>query len=775
MLSDARSLKALKKLPLLLNIDPELWEVLVPHISFNTLSEGQTLFDAGRQSQNLYIVIYGELALHMPCSVVGETFYLQSRTKGDTAGDFAVLNGGAHLVSAVAVKSTRVAMFPRFAFDKLADINSDILAHVYDVAAELSRRVTLASAYLELFGDMSRETMNALLEKTRIRHYQSGQKVFSEGDEPDGLYVNLSGKLIVETINSQGEIVRIAQVQAPETVGELALLTNTRRSATVIAARVSTVASLQRHEFDRLIAPNASMMIRLSKLVVKRTLANSRNETSTARDRNFVLVPLDSRLPLRRFVHQLKNAMRGLGTSFSLSSHTFDTLYGRTGASLTTFQDVFNSAISEWLDDKENRFDSLIYVADKTWTPWTRRCINRADRIILVASAKPSNTAELREIEDHLNELFDGVRVRPKIDLVLLHPVDTVRPQNTARWLEPRELDSYHHVRLNDNRHFMRVARRLCSVGKGLVLSGGGARGYAHLGVHKLIEEQDLQLDYIGGSSMGALLGASMAMGSTYDQIKELSATFANKKALFDYTLPLASLMKSTKLSSFCRRVYGDQRIEDLWTPFFCVSSNLADGREVVHDRGPLWKIIRTTISLPGVFSPVPTANGDLLIDGAVLNTFPVDVMVQRLGGKGFIIGVNVSQISEQFNYYDFGTSLSGWRVLLSRLNPFEPSIKIPRIAETLLRSTDIKSIERLNEARSAIDVLIEPNVRAISLLDFKSFELISKIGYYEANRVFFDHGMCTSLPDPPDLPLEIKTGSPHRQYAGDRFYRTNS
>ncbi|MFK7860114.1 MAG: cyclic nucleotide-binding domain-containing protein [Granulosicoccus sp.] len=756
-MSDARAIKALKKLPLLKDIETTLWETLVPHISFTTLKEGEHLFEAGRQSKYLYMVVDGELALHMPCRSTGETFFLQSRYKGNTAGDFAVLNGGEHLVTAVSVKKSRVAQFPQFAFEKLVDINSAILAHIYDVAADLSRRVTLAGAYLELFGDLSHPTMDALLEKTTVRHFHSGQTLFEEGDEPDGLYVIVSGKLIVETVNNIGETHRIAEVDAPETVGELALLADTQRTATVIAARESTIALLGRPDFDRLIAPNAAMLMRLSKLVVRRHVANTRQETITASDRNFVVIPMDSRLPLRRFILQLKNGMRELGSALTLNSRSFDTLYGRTGASLTEFDDVFNSAIAEWLDDKENRFDSMIYVADENWTTWTRRCVNRADRILLVSSAKPDNGAELREVEHQLNTSFDGARVRPKIDLILLHPAETVSPRSTARWLEPRELDAYYHVRMNDKLHFSRLARRLTNSAKGLVLSGGGARGYAHLGVHRLIEEQEIQLDYIGGSSMGALLGASMAMGHSYSHIKQLSATFANKSALFDYTLPLASLMKSAKLTQFCLTVYGEQRIEDLWTPFFCVSSNLADGREVIHDRGPLWKIVRTTISLPGVFSPVPTANGDLLIDGAVLNTFPVDIMKERLGGKGFIIGVNVSQMSEQFNYYDFGTTLSGWRVFLSRINPFEASIKIPRIAETLLRSTDIKSIERLNEARSSLDILIEPNVRAISLLDFKSYELISQIGYREACRVLNRHGLCDVRVDDYELPLSIK------------------
>ncbi|MFK8082437.1 MAG: cyclic nucleotide-binding domain-containing protein [Granulosicoccus sp.] len=758
-MSDARAIKALKKLPLLKSIDSALWETLVPHISFTTLTDGETLFQAGSQSQNLYMVVDGELALHMPCRASGETFFLQSRYKGNTAGDFAVLNAGEHLVTAVAAKKSRIAQFPRLAFEKLVDIDSGILAHVYDVAAELSRRVTLAGAYLNLFGDLSHITMNALLAKTSVRHFHSGQTLFEEGDEPDGLYVIVSGKLIVEAVNSLGETRRIAEVEGPETVGELALLAGTQRTATVIAARESTIAILGRADFDVLIAPNADMLMRLSRLVVRRHVANARQETPTASDRNFVVMPMDADLPLRRFVLQLKNGMRETGSAATLNSRSFDTLYGRTGASLTDFDDAFNSAIAEWLDDKENRFDAMIYVADKDWSTWTRRCVNRADRILLVGSAKTDNSAELRDVEHHLNTLFDGARVRPKIDLVLLHSPDTISPHSTARWLEPRELDAYYHARLNDTRHFARLARRLTNSAKGLVLSGGGARGYAHLGVQRLFEEQGIELDYIGGSSMGALLGASMAMGHSYHHIRQLSATFANKSALFDYTLPLASLMKSAKLSRFCRSVYKEQRIEDLWTPFFCVSSNLADGQEVVHDRGPLWKIVRTTVSLPGVFSPVPTANGDLLIDGAVLNTFPVDIMKERLGGKGYIIGVNVSQLSEQFNYYDFGTTLSGWRVFLSRINPFETAIKIPRIAETLLRSTDIKSIERLNDARNSLDILIEPNVRAISLLDFKSYELISQIGYREACRVLNRHGLTDVNREKYDMPLDVQVG----------------
>lgn len=740
--SESKLLKTLQRLPLVRSIDAQRWESLIPHISFSDMAQGDVLFSQGNKSEELFMVIDGEIQLCLPNKDESTHFYLHSRCKGETAGDFAVVNGGTHLVSAVAAKKSKVARFPRVAFELLADIDPGILAHVYDTAAELSRRVMLAKVFIDMFGDINTETMNALLDSTVIRHYTSGEVLIEEGDEADGLHIVVSGRLQVETLNGENNTVVLAEVRAPETVGELALMSDSVRTATVYAIRESTVAFLKKDMFDELIAKRPDMLMPLSKLVVQRHVEKSRRVHAKAKDQTIAIIPLDHKLPLRRFLHQLKREMRCFGNPLLLDARAFDTLYGKKGVAQTNFADVFNSAIAEWLDDKENSYQEILYLADPVMSSWTKRCINRADRIILLADADKENTSKLRDIEHELRAMLSNARYHRKVDLVLLHAKDTMQPSHTARWLRKRELNAYHHIRIDDVDHMARLARRICGCARGIVFSGGGARGYAHLGVQKLIEEHEINIDYIGGSSMGGLLGASMAMGQNTENINSLSAVFANKKALFDYTLPLASLLKSAKLTRFCHEVYGESRIEDLWIPFFCVSSNLADGKEVVHDRGPLWRVVRSTISLPGIFSPVPTPSGQLLIDGAVLNTFPVDIMHEQLGGRGSIIGVNVSQIVEIRAYYNYGTSLSGWQVLLSRLNPFAKNIRIPRLVETLLRSTDIKSIIRLNETKAMLDVLIEPNVSEIPLMEFKSYKRISEIGYKAAEKVFKEHGL---------------------------------
>jgi len=565
---DLKHIKALKKLPLVKSIDQKRWDVLEQHISFAELAENEVLFNEGNKSENLFMIVEGEIGLHLPSQNSQEQFYLHSRCKGDTAGDFAVLNGGSHLVNAIAAKPTCVARFPRIAFELLADIDPNLLAHVYDTAAELSRRVMLAKVFLDMFGEIDTDTMNQLLDRTEIKHFTSGEVVINEGDEADGLNIVISGRLQVETVNENKNTIVLAEVRAPETVGELALLSDSVRSATVYATRESTVAFLKKEHFNELIAQRPNMLMPLSQLIVQRHVEKSRRVHQPTKDQSIAIIPLDRKLPLRRFLHQLKREMRSIGNPLLLDARSFDTLYGKKGAANTEFSDVFNSAVAEWLDDKENNFQELLYLTDPTWSAWTKRCINRADRIILLADGSPENESKLREIEHDLRNMLKNARYNRRVDLVLLHEKSTVEPSRTARWLRKRDLNAYHHIRVDDGSHMARLARRICGCARGIVFSGGGARGYAHLGVQRVIEEYGIEIDYVGGSSMGGLLGASMAMGQKTKDIDDLSAIFANKKAIFDYTLPLASLLKSAKLTRFCHEVFGEKRIEDLWLPY---------------------------------------------------------------------------------------------------------------------------------------------------------------------------------------------------------------
>jgi predicted acylesterase/phospholipase RssA len=318
-------------------------------------------------------------------------------------------------------------------------------------------------------------------------------------------------------------------------------------------------------------------------------------------------------------------------------------------------------------------------------------------------------------------------------ELVLLHPETTHRPSGTASWLAGRHLHAHHHVRRGDQGHVRRLARRLAGRALGLVLSGGAARGFAHVGVLRAIEEQGIEVDLIGGTSMGSLIGGGYAMDRGPDEYLELAEQFANPKRLFDYTLPFTSLMASKKVTRVMREVFGDIRIEDLWRPFFCVASNLTRAEAVIDRTGPLWEAVRASIAIPGIFTPILRGN-DVLVDGGAMNNFPVDVMV-RLSEGGPVIGSNVCPLWESIRRYEFGPSISGWRVLWSRLNPFSPAMKVPSLLGCLMRAQEIRSVSGLRHSESLASVMIRPDVSAFAVLDFAAYEPIIEIGYEVARE----------------------------------------
>jgi CRISPR-associated DxTHG motif protein len=232
---------------------------------------------------------------------------------------------------------------------------------------------------------------------------------------------------------------------------------------------------------------------------------------------------------------------------------------------------------------------------------------------------------------------------------------------------------------------------------------------------------------------MGALMGGGWAAGLTPKSGMELAARMANPQYLLDRTLPFTSVMASEKVTAAIREVMGDRQIEDLWRPFFCVSTNLSIAEPVIHERGSLWRAVRASIALPGVFTPILNEKNEVLVDGGVMNNFPVDILASR-GEFGLIIGCNVSPRREKPSTYELGESLSGWRVLRNRLNPFAKRLHVPSLPGIMLRTVEVNSLYHRKEVERLADILIEPDTHGFNFLDFAAYRTLEQLGY-EAGR----------------------------------------
>jgi predicted acylesterase/phospholipase RssA len=328
-------------------------------------------------------------------------------------------------------------------------------------------------------------------------------------------------------------------------------------------------------------------------------------------------------------------------------------------------------------------------------------------------------------------------------DLIIVHPAGATMPGGTARWLTGRQIGAHHHVRDGSREDFGRLARSISGRAVSLVLSGGGARGLAHIGVMRALEEARIPVDIVGGASFGALMAAFRARGDHAGAVREAVQRFLiDRGSPIDLTAPATALTGGKRIVSMLRDGFGDLPIEDLWHPFFCVSSNLTKGCLQIHSTGPVWQAVRASISIPGLFPPVNAGDGDVLVDGAVMNNLPVDVM-RSMNGGGPVLAVSLrgefSLRSEDLPHHG---ELSGWRVFGRRFNPLASTMKLPGLIDILLRTTEVGSVQSSRTMEEQADLVFHPEVDDVGLLDFSAVDRLVDAGYRNAVEVLEDGGM---------------------------------
>ncbi len=287
---------------------------------------------------------------------------------------------------------------------------------------------------------------------------------------------------------------------------------------------------------------------------------------------------------------------------------------------------------------------------------------------------------------------------------------------------------SIFHVRRGQQADLARLARILTGNAVSLVLGGGGARGFAHIGVLRALEELDIPVDMVGGTSMGAPIAGFVAQGSGVGEVNARAGKAYRN--IIDFTLPLVSLIAGERITASIKQQTGSWDIEDYWLPFFCVSTNLTTGQLVVHRRGESWRAIRSSVSIPGVLPPVPV-DGALLVDGAVLNNLPVDVM-REMNPFGTVIAVDVTPPMGPTARSDYGAGLSGWRVLANKLLPWREASAVPGMASTILQATvagsELKRQQILEQ--NLADVYLNINVEGVGMLQFDARDEAAQLGY---------------------------------------------
>jgi len=563
-----------------------------------------------------------------------------------------------------------------------------------------------------LLKELSEASLKRLLGQATWFGLPGGTLLPRDGENRRALFLVVTGSLGAFVENIKGERRLAAHVLAGETVGEMSLVSGELPNAEFVALRDTELLRISRDGFEALMARHPHVVLNLMRVLVRRVQEALRRPAESP-PKTIAIVPLQEGLADEPVARRLADALIEMGSNAGI----LESDAAEHGA--------------DWFNAFETAHDVVIYRGDTPNSAWTQLCIRQADRVFLLAYADRPMSRRPLEMPAF------KARTGGLPELLLLHR--GAGPLNLPEEFTLRNgiFESHHHLRAGEGGDIRRLARFVAGRAPGLVLAGGGARGYGHIGVIKALIEAGVPFDRLGGTSMGAVIAAGLAAEWSYDElIARMRDAFVERNPLSDFTLPLIALLRGKKVSQRLREHFGEIRIEELPKPFFCVSSDLTTGRIVVHRSGLLWRALRASVALPGILPPV-THEGHLLVDGGVMNNLPVDVMAAEARGP-----IIASDVTGEVDFYVKDSRYGErpvWWLLWQRMRGS------PSIVSILMRSGTVGSEAQRRVVREQADLLFEPPMPEIGLRDWHALGQAIAEGYAHARMRIDQHGVPLS------------------------------
>ncbi|HEX7339007.1 MAG TPA: patatin-like phospholipase family protein [Rhodanobacteraceae bacterium] len=558
-----------------------------------------------------------------------------------------------------------------------------------------------------VFGRLSEAELAAVERELAPVWVPGGQLLFKRGEPADALYVLKSGSLGAFRVPEAGGTPQLVSlVGTSETVGAFSLLTRQTRPFDVRALRDSELLRLPRAGFDALIRQHPQAILGAAQGALERLLEEGTHPPQLL-PRTFAVLPFDRHVPVRALAEDLRQALLPFGDCLLV-----DAAMGC-------------SRESSWFAERESEVRFVLYVDEGTNPVWRELCRRQADALLLVVNAGRHEEAW----PDRAAQDPQAAWQRPR-HLLLLHPDDHVLPGAARRWHGAfTRPPAQHHVRRGcQQRDLARLARLLTRHSTGLVFSGGGARGFAAIGVVRALREAGIEIDAVGGTSIGAIIGAGVAL--EWDDAQLYAAyrhAFVDNHPLGDRTVPLVALNRGRCTVNLLREAYGERDIEDMPLPYFCMVSNLTSGHAEVRRAGKLWYWLRASSAIPGILPPV-LHHGQVYVDGAVINNLPTDVM--RDAGLATIIACDISADDAVGARIEEHALPSAWRVFMQLWRHVRPGV-LP----VLLRAGMVNSEAASARRRELADHLLTPAMSDVGLLEWKAYDRAIEVGYRHARR----------------------------------------
>uniref|UniRef100_U3JSP8 lysophospholipase n=3 Tax=Passeriformes TaxID=9126 RepID=U3JSP8_FICAL len=724
-------------------------------VTLHQVTAGTVLSRQGDQDVNVCFVVSGMLHVYQRKIDSEEDTCLFITHPGELVGQLAVLTGEPLIFT---IKANRDCSFLSISKSHFYEIMREQPSVVLGVAHTVVKRMSPFVRQIDFALDWM--------------EVEAGRAVYRQGDKSDCTYIVLNGRLRSVLRMDDGKKHLTGEYGRGDLIGVVEALTHQPRATTVHAVRDSELAKLPEGALISIKRKFPQVVTRLIHLLGEKILGslqqgghplglhgssskwdagNPASNLSTV-----AIMPVSEEVPLTAFTLELKHALSAVGPALLLTS---DNIKQRLGSA--ALDSIHEYRLTSWLGQQEDIHRIVLYQADSSLTPWTQRCIRQADCILIVGLGDQEPTV------GELERMLENTAVRAQKQLILLHKEDGPLPSRTVEWLNMRSWCSAHlHIHCPrrvfskrslpklvemyervfqkvPDRHsdFSRLARVLTGNAIALVLGGGGARGCSQVGVIRALMEAGIPVDMIGGTSIGAFMSALYAEERSYNQMRIKARQWAMVmnsvfKTILDLTYPITSMFSGAAFNNSINNIFKDKQIEDLWIPYFTITTDITASAMRVHRDGSLWRYVRASMSLSGYMPPLcDPKDGHLLMDGGYINNLPADV-ARSMGAK-VVIAIDVGSRDET-DLTNYGDCLSGWWLLWKRWNPLAEKVKVLNMAEIQTRLAYVCCVRQLEMVKNSdYCEYIRPPIDRYGTLDFGKFDEICEVGYQHGKTVF--------------------------------------
>ncbi|CAG8984088.1 hypothetical protein HYALB_00010588 [Hymenoscyphus albidus] len=695
---------------------------------------------------------------------------------GGIAGYIGTISAYRSFVDVVAKTDVYVGFLPRSSLERIVEKYPVVLL-------TMAKRLTSLLPRLILHIDFALEWVQV----------SAGQVIYHQGDDSDAIYIVLNGRLRLVLNNDEAEMKVVGEYGQGESVGELEVMTESTRPATLHAIRDTELAKFPKTLFNSLAQEHPGITIKISQIIASRmraliedpifdqgkekvTGAKSNKVSSTVNLRTVAILPVTAGVPVVEFGSRLMNALSQIGAPNGVTSLNQAAILNHLGRH--AFSRMGKLKLSQYLADLEEKYGLVLYVADTNVnSPWTQTCISQADCILLVGLAEGSSA--IGEYERFLL----GMKTTARKELVLLH-VDRFVPQGVTRaWLRNRVWinGGHHHVQMAFRTSsvpvhpqarrfgsalkqrvqvlqaeiqkytsrrvrqtplysadtpfkgdFHRIARRLCGKSIGLVLGGGGARGITQVGIIRALEEAGIPIDIIGGTSIGSFIGALYARDADVVPMYGRAKKFSGRMAsMWRFALDLTYPSASyTTGHEFNRGIFKTFGNTQIEDFWLEFYCNTTNISKSRSEIHTSGYAWRYVRASMSLAGLLPP----LCDEGSMLldGGYVDNLTVTHMKSLGadVIFAIDVGSLDDD-TPQTFGDSLSGFWAFANRWNPFSSYPNPPTLAEIQARLAYVSSVDALERAKNIPGCLyMRPPIDSYGTLDFGKFDEIYQVGY---------------------------------------------